>query len=552
MKLCYPILCAYLLLGTMTGLAQKTQKIFAYTYNRQASRFAPKPVTGYKLKVAQQVFNDLIRARGDFRMPKPKFVMNQGRSFMAWMRPKSKEIGMEEKAYDVCTQLGKDSLNALAALIAHEIIHYYEKHDWSNNFINTAQLETAEEKLRQIDQAVENEAQADILGGTLAISAGYNTYKVFDKFLNAAYEEYGLPHKIEGYPSLQKRLSLSHEIADTLRRFHTVYQTANLFAMIGAYELAYDYYNSMLGVYQSYEVYNNIGVNATTAALDLFEEEKMPYALPIELDLTSRLDLLKTRFPSTEDIEKRVALLVDAESWFRRVIELDDQNAVGFINLGIVYLLQENYDEAAYQVNKAIKISKKRKRVKQLADAKIVLGVLMALQNDTEMAQSLFDEAAAGNPTLADLNRSVLESTYTNQDCMEALSKNGIETIESIFLEDVLDDPSGLEAFYLPESNKEVLCGQQELNYSELFYHQSEYDNQYVLFHRTKPNYVGVTLKNIGLGQSRQDILDAYEQPTKEIALTNGSCLIYQAQKIGFILNADEVLESWFVYEGNY
>lgn len=45
------------------------------------------------------------------------------------MDPDKIQIGLEEKAYDICISFGADSLNALAALLGHELVHYFEKHD---------------------------------------------------------------------------------------------------------------------------------------------------------------------------------------------------------------------------------------------------------------------------------------------------------------------------------------------------------------------------------------------------------------------------------------
>lgn len=130
--------------------------VFAsFSVNAQEFAFAPdganspgiERVTGYKLSVAQKVFDDLLRARGDFRLQKPTLIVNRKEGDVASFIPDKVQIILDEKAYDVCVSFGKDSLNALAALLAHELIHYYENHDWNRHFARENEnLETADRK----------------------------------------------------------------------------------------------------------------------------------------------------------------------------------------------------------------------------------------------------------------------------------------------------------------------------------------------------------------------------------------------------------------------
>jgi len=90
--------------------------------------------TPLSYQTAKKVFDQLVQARGDFQMRPPKFIMSDAERQVAIARPRKAEITLELKAYEVCRSMGKDSLNALAVLLSHELIHYYEKHDWTNHF----------------------------------------------------------------------------------------------------------------------------------------------------------------------------------------------------------------------------------------------------------------------------------------------------------------------------------------------------------------------------------------------------------------------------------
>ena len=78
--------------------------------------------------------------------------------------------------HDLCRAQGPDSLAALAALLGHELAHYYEDHGWIGDFGNGfADLEVAQSLKRQKrspEKVVEIETQADYFGGFYGYVAG--------------------------------------------------------------------------------------------------------------------------------------------------------------------------------------------------------------------------------------------------------------------------------------------------------------------------------------------------------------------------------------------
>ncbi len=505
--------------------------------------FQPSEVTGHKYEITKGVFEDLITARGDLQRVRPKLVMNSGRRFMAWMHPGRQEIGLEEKAYDICTSFGKDSLNALAALLAHEVVHYYEKHDWTRHFINLNKDLSTSEQLEQMESGLKYETQADYLGGILAIAAGYNTYEIFSPLLRAAYTDYGLPERLEGYPSLTERLRISANTADQLRKIHSVYQTANLLTLIGAHETANTYYHHLLTDYQSYEVYNNAGVNALLAALPLFEKAHIPLVLPLELDLDSRLDALATRLPRSVE-ERREALLIDAERWFISAMQMGRKEAIAYLNNAAVHILRHDWFDANYWATKALLLSEAEGNIKQIADAKITLGVIAFMSGDKTKAKQFFTEAVDGNPSLANLNQALIIPTTKSVDNQEN-ALPGVEMIENVFPDDFLESPDVETTASL---SRDVFCGRKILPQSRILLHYANDGEEYVLFHQTQKGYTGKTLAGLGIGASKDLVQKAYNNPAKTIELKSGSCWLYEEKQILFIFNKEEKLEQWVVF----
>ena len=220
-------------------------------------------VKGYKLAVAQKVFDALIRGRGYISVQKPTLVINGNEGSIAKCIPEKAQVVLDEKAYDICATFGSDSLNALASILAHELTHYYEKHDWSRKFIlNNNDLETSRQ-LENLDlnDHIRQETEADELGGFLAFSVGYNTYGIMPKYLKKAYAAYELPDDLPGYPNLNERLAIAEGAMARLQELQIVFETATMLTILGNYADAAIYHSKILQTYQSREIYNNAGVN---------------------------------------------------------------------------------------------------------------------------------------------------------------------------------------------------------------------------------------------------------------------------------------------------
>jgi len=320
--------------------------LFTVSFSAFANETAEILTTdNYKYQIAKRIFDDLIEAKGDKRMQVPDFIMSKKKRYVAWMDNKRSQIGFEELAYDVCISFEEDSLNALAALIGHEITHYYEKHAWGNDFA-TAFTDlnvsgTVKSNAKSLDMKTTNETEADYLGGFLAYSAGYQTFGVMPRLLVDVYTEYGLPDEIAGYPSLDDRSKLAVESEMKLEELIHVFDAANYMIVLQQHETVNEYYSYILKEFQSREIYNNAGVNAVLAAMQLFDrnDEQLKYAYPIQLDNETRMNKPKVRgeiYGFAEREEKRNKLLEQARYYFKQAYALDTDYATALINIACV------------------------------------------------------------------------------------------------------------------------------------------------------------------------------------------------------------------------
>lgn len=517
----------------------------------QEFAFAPSPfnkanstlVVGYKKAVAQRVFEDLLRAQGDFRRQKPTLVINKEDGYIASFNPDLVQVVLDEKAYDLCSSFGKDSLNALASLLAHELIHYYEEHDWNRNFAKeNAGLETTQQ-LERLQEGLKQETQADYNGGFLAFSVGYNTYGIMPQLLKKAYKAYDLPEDLPGYPSLTERLKMVDGAMEKLRDLQIVYETANLLTILGNYADAAMYHRYILQSYQSREVYNNSGVNAALAAIGLFEPTELPYVLPLELDPKSRLFSIKNNDEEKEN--RKNALLNSALEQFDRALVLDENYATGYLNKACVLALKGAWEDAEYVIRKG----KKKSADAQIASDFVVLeGIMAALQKDSVGAIKYWEQAKAQGNNWAKMNLEIFQHQLKPLSATNTPVK-GLEEIEQFPIADFFTGSDQTPPDRQVKLAEKVFCGIRQFPNSRLFIHFVNPGKTYALIQETQPGYTfGKTQRGITLGDGEEKVSAAYGRAPRTLAMPNGSIWVYPESNLFFRFSPQLKVQSWGVY----
>lgn len=529
-----PIAFSVLFMLTTTWVASGQE--FAFAPSAFGGESSEK-VGGYKKVVAQKVFDALVSIRAD--MQKPSLVLNQMPGSMASFNPDLVQVILDEKAYDVCTTFGKDSLNALAAILAHELVHYYERHDWKRNFARkNADLETSR-LLETLEEGLKQETQADYIGGFLAFSVGYNTYGIMRPLLEKLYKAYELPDNLPGYPSLEERLKMVDGAMLQLRDLQIVFETANLLTILGQYGTASTYYRHILETYQSCEIYNNAGVNAALAALALVEPTDMPYALPLELDPKSRLYSIKNN-----DLEKETrknALLESAMELFKRALILNEHYTTAYLNKACVHALKAEWEDAEYSIKKG---KKKSTDPKSSSDFVVLEGVIAALQMDSTTAVKHWESAKNQGNSWATTNLQTLQK-MPRGGMNQTIAAKGLEEIEQFPLADFLESPTTDREVKVAEK---VYCGVRNFKASRLFIHFANNAKNYALIQETLPTYTGRTLRGIALGDGQDKVIAAYGKSPRSVALPSGSVWVYPEVNLFFRITPDSKVGSWGVY----
>lgn len=508
--------------------ANAQDAIFAYAYNAEGKEVTldskSSDVFGNKYLTVQTVLNNLIEAKGTLNMPSPKLVMSNGEQKPAWIDLNSATVNIEEKAYDVCRSMGKDSLAALAVLMAHELTHYYEKHDWQNHFIHHYGSNLKEHDETAWNDQLQLELQADQLGGFLANMAGYNTSGVLETLMQKLYQAYKLDVNANtSYPSLDERIQIALEGESQLNKMNQAFEMSTYLTVVGEYELAFQYLDFVMikSKFQSRELHNNRGILLALSALSHFNESEMPFVIPLELDLNSRL--ARRGFDKTV----RNNYLSKAKESLVSAIALDENYWPAYVNLASVYILQGDYFEATYQCQKIIKKADKQLHSEQIAHAYINLAIIDFLEDKNEEAKMNFEKAKAFDKNgLSDYNLSILNKTKKTSKINSIVTNVSSDSILlkqyfSRILRGEIEAESHLQmseklAFYLTHEGG-----------SKVYINLNDWgDEGYQLFQKTEKiegdNFM------FELGESRKNLEKKLNEPVYSLASSNGIVAYYK------------------------
>ena len=525
-----------------TSAANNDPGYFRYT-DRPGQETPVNPIMdSEKYHRAKAVYDRLVAAKGDFRYPIPEFVMSRDERMVAWMNYDALEVGLEEKAYDVCRQLGAGEDAAMATLLGHELTHYYEKHAWRRGFAANFQDLEIGVKLDKIRDNVLNETQADYLGGFLAYSAGFPVFEQTPEFMAKVYEAYGFPEELgDNYPSLSDRQALARRSAERMQQLITVFDMANWLNAIGAFAEAKIYYQYILREYQSRELYNNLGILFVREALEKFTDAEVRFLFPLELDLNAM------RSSSREVAPGRLDLLRQAILQFDYAISLDPDYAPAYLNKACAYTLLGDLVRAKfYAETEALHRAIGNGMEKTASDTEVLLGIIASLQQDDALAEDYFNKAIAKKNTLAELNKNILLGQPPAPAPAQRFSDERIDAVDLLAFS---EEPSYDEDISLAITDSiSLLLNPQPAadSHSQIYLHYNASESVITCIQMTDADYAGKTAKGIALGDSTKKIIAQYGAPIRQLASPQGDILTYA--NLLFIVETGSGLVRWATY----
>lgn len=350
----------------------------------------------YKLAVAQAIFDKLYLAAGQFAVAKPKLEMSKENGKGAAYYYAKNLIILDEKTYDICVKMGKDSSESLAFILAHELSHAFQKE---------AKKGRTPSNFLAYDQAFEadtrSEKGADINGVFTAYLAGYRLAMVLPKLLNLLYDTYGLTGKtIKGYPDLEERRRSVSEVIDITNELINLYEASsyllaasNCDPKINFYNEAIVNYEYILQYYQGREVYNNLGVLYLYQAMDNYPLQQTDrFVYPMEIEAATLMKGIRgviIKELSFQEKLARVQLLNKATNYFMQAIALDRNFLTAKLNYVCALSLQQRPADAMayYQKRKLQKAVTRNDALKEKYS--LVEAIMRAQLNDNGIAESI-------------------------------------------------------------------------------------------------------------------------------------------------------------------
>ena len=297
---------------------------------------------------AFKVYNDIITAIGNTNPRAPNLVIKNTSFNPAAYYPVKNIVRIEEKLLKVCYNFGKDSLNVLSYILAHELAHHYQNHGYTSKFAALDFSNDIDEKQEKSQQKIDDETQADVYAGFYSHIAGYDALSKADLFLDKIYKAYNLPDNLPNYPTLSQRKLIINENKKTFEELRYLFDIANISMSLGKYNYAEKILNHILNQnFTSREIYNNLGICYVNQALELNLEGKyFNLIIPFKMDISSRLqEPILTRGDMT-DKDYAILLLKRAANEFNTALRLDPSYSIAkenlfYTNVCLNYLGQE-------------------------------------------------------------------------------------------------------------------------------------------------------------------------------------------------------------------
>ena len=303
---------------------------------------------------AQDVFDRIVKAvNRDFPSPPTLEIVNN--SNMVAVTSSDGVVKVSTKLIELMRGFGADSANALAHVLAHEVMHYYNEHFWAGNFAMPYADAGWGQELQMIDsdtlQMQYQETQADLYGLFYATNAGFQTTAIADAVIDSIYRWFELPFKMQHYPDLDARKEMARSAAEEVMALIPAYEAGITLLHLSASAEGNEQLTYLKGasaffahITDSYirtrEMLNNIGVVKVMEALRHMNDTISALQWPLYIETGSVLySAAGSRGSSIAIPEKAERLLMEARKYFEEALELERGYQPATINLCIVYAL---------------------------------------------------------------------------------------------------------------------------------------------------------------------------------------------------------------------
>ncbi len=196
-----------------------------------------------KKNTLNKVFIDLVNAYGNPKTPPELELLpnaSQDKIIAQYYANPTPVIKIDEKLFDICMDMGADSLNALSIILSHELAHYYNDHNWCSDFAFAVRNTPVGKKIKSEskEDKIIHEKEADNFGLYHSCIAGYHPFNIYDKLLDKIYAAYKLPDSMPDYPTKDIRKEIGKQAQERITKLYPEFTTGKAAIIRGDYDTA--------------------------------------------------------------------------------------------------------------------------------------------------------------------------------------------------------------------------------------------------------------------------------------------------------------------------
>ncbi|HMP29358.1 MAG TPA: hypothetical protein PKD85_07145 [Saprospiraceae bacterium] len=485
------------------------------------------------------IYERLVEAKGDKRMPVPKLSLRKEEGYVASMDYRLLDISLEKKAYDVAKKYGD---SGIAFLLAHELVHYYEKHGWRNQFADESSDLKTGKLLAKINDDLANEVQADVLGGFLAYSAGFGLFDKGGDLISELYAAYKMKDNLKGYPSKKERIELANRTQSQVEQMSAIFETAMYLTIIGKFETAYVYYGYLLNRYQSKEIYNNAGLTALLAATAKIDPKLLIFEFPMIFDIE-----FSGSSRNSSAIEEAQKLLHEAIILFETSILMNPAYITPYINKSTAYImlhllsidlesklkyLSKAKHTLSIEASEAFDLNDYDLNVKFIDHFNVLNSIQAYLSGEKDLAIHILQESVDRDHQLAIRNLNVMmhgpltQSKPTPFGDNHELLIDGMNAKKFLELRMVSKNISRIN-----DKNQFRFVNQKNSSY-QVHLHEFKGDDQnfgfQICFLSNKNVYQDKVFEDLKIGHPKEDFIETLGKPIRYYSHLNGEVFLFQ------------------------
>jgi hypothetical protein len=529
-------------------------------------------ISAWSQDYCRDVFTRLVNSVSNVYSAKPTLTIVPS-DYLVAETYSTGEIKVGSRLVDLCRRFGKDSTNAMAHILSHELAHFYQNHAWISNFTSAYASVEWSRKLNESEQELlpVYETQADEMGFFYSLNAGFESWRVAAPLLDSIYVWYQLPAELPGYPPLEQRKKITSAAKDKVSSLIPVFRIANYFTLMGKYfpgETQYVYYESagycldhlVHENIKTPNVLNNLGVIYFLQAQPYFYSPLNKLLYPFILDdNSSSIDMseivgTKGLTPSSEELAgEAIDLLEKSKDAFTQALKGNKKYIPANMNLAMVHFLLKE------EGSLADKLKLIQGLIKDQPSFLPVYYQLEAftyyLKGDGKKMSDSFKKAIKLKDNSALLNNEYLTQTTSNTNEAMGMLKWPVDTSEQIFgkkVNDFFKSYRSSQDTRLDPYHQKFILWTQKKEGGTIYTFRSQFSQtiyrDVMFFEVEDENYT--TSGGIQLKSSADKVQKIYGNPFFKNVSANTDQYLYPSQSMIISVNHDSQLVTGIMYYG--